>query len=494
MITINIKKIIDVSSILPTPAQGRRNFANAIVIQKGTGYTDTVRSYSSPDEVLEDLGSNSEAYKSALKYFAGGFRGLKPSILYVGLVNTTGLTSSTQGFFTSGNASGNLTDFQAVDDGEFKISKDGSTPVNVVGVDFTSAASLADVAEILQNAIRLANSLFRNITVTYSANTFIFTSETYGSDSAFAVTALTGGAGTNIFTADYLNGGSSTAGTTGTLADVISDFTSDNRYYHVILSNQWNDQEKLQWSSSIEAATRITYLLWIIATTANIADQDLDNDNSTISRILFDRKANRTAEIFDFTDTDRKQASFPSYFGVVDFTSARPLGNLSYKQFSNISSTELTDSQFDNLMSKNVNFYSTFGETGRVIAYPGRVASGQDIKTIISQDYIDYNMTYDIFDLMIELPDLGYNSDDFAKLRQTMSITPMAALAANIISGGTDPDTGEVLRNGFKITLPKPETISQVDKDAGIIRNIETVILLKKGIIKFVITNTLKII
>lgn len=492
MITINIKKIIDVSSILPTPTQGRRNFANAIVIQKGDGFSDTVRSYSSADEVLDDLGSNSEAYKCALKYFAGGFQGIKPSTLYVGLVNNSGLTSSTQGKFTSGNASANLTDFQAIDDGRFQISKDGSDPIAVTDIDFTGALSLVDVAEIMQSKIRLANTLLRNITVVYSANTFIFSSETYGSDSALAVTVLAG-TGTNLLGVDYLNGGASTAGVTGTLANIISGFTSDNRYYHTILSNDWSDAEKLEWSSAIEASTRITYFLWIIATDTNIANESLDADVNSIARILYDKKVNQTAIIYDITNTDRKQASFPSYFGVVDFTAARPLGSLAYKQFPNISSTEISDSNFDNLMAKNVNFYSTYGETGRVIAYPGRVPSGQDIKTIIAGNYIDYNMTYDIFDLMITLPDLGYTGEDFARLRQAMSITPTSALNAGIIAGGTDPDTGEVIRSGFKITIPRPETISSQDKANGIIKNITTILLLKGSAIKFVITNTLKI-
>jgi hypothetical protein len=492
MTTFNIKKIIDVSSILPSAAQGRRNFANAIVIQKGNGFTDTVRSYSSADAVLTDLGSNSEAYKCALKYFAGGFQGIKPTTMYVGLVNSNGLTSSTQGLFTSGDASLNLATFQAVTDGEFKISKDGSTPLDVTAIDFTSAVTLDDVATILQDTIRLASDLYRNITVTFNATNFIFTSETYGSDSEFEITTLTG-AGTDLTGSTFLDGGAVTIGTTGTLADVISGFLADNRYYHTILSNDWNDQEALEWSSAIEAATRITYLLWILGTDVNIADQSLTTDISTIAKTLFDKKVNKTVIIFDDTNADRKQASFPSYFGIVDFTSARPLGSLAYKQFPNISATSISDVRFDNLMAKNVNFYGQAGETGRVIAYPGRTPSGQSIDTIIAGDFLDYNITYDVFDLMITLPKLGYVREDFAKLRQALSKTPITALNSKIIGAGTDPDTGEDLRSGYKITLPNPDTISTQDKADGIIKGIEIILLLQGSAIRFVITNTLKL-
>lgn len=492
MTTYNIKKIINVSSILPSAAQGRRNFANAIVIQKGSGFADTVRNYSSADAVREDLGSNSEAYKSALKYFAGGFQGIKPTTLFVGLVNSGGLTNSTKGFFTSGDASANLASFQAISNGEFSISKNGSTPLDVTAIDCTDATTLDDVAAILQETIRLSSDLYRNITVTFNATEFVFTSETYGSDSEFEITTLIG-AGTDLTAVTFLDGGAVTLGTTGTLAGVISGFLADNRYYHTILSNDWNDQEKLEWSSAIEAATKIKYLLWIIGTDANIADQSLGLDVTTIAKTLFDKKVNKTAIIFDNTDSDRKQASLPSYFGVVDFTSARPLGSLAFKQFANISATSITDARFDNLISKNVNFYGQAGEDGRVVAYPGRVPSGQSIDTIIAGDFLDYNITYDVFDLMITLPKLGYVAEDFAKLYQTLSKTPITALNSKIIGGGTDPDTGEALRYGYKIILPNPNTISSADKQAGIIKDIQIILLLQGSAIKFVITNTLKL-
>jgi hypothetical protein len=493
MTTISIKKIIDVSSILPSATIGRRNFARANFIQKGNGFTEPfVRNYSSSSEVLEDLGSNSEAYKASLKYFAGGFNGIKPTQFFVGLVNTSGLTSSTQGFFTSGDASANLASFQAVADGEFSISKDGSTPLDVTAIDFTSTTSLIDVATVLQERIRLASDLYRNITVTFDGTSFIFTSETYGSTSSFEITTLVG-TGTDLTGATYLDGGVITAGISGTLADVITAFLQDNRYYHVILSNQWTDQEILEWSSSIEAATKITYMLWALSTDSDIADEDVQTDTSTVAKTLFDRKATKTVLIYDATNTDYKQASLPSYFGVVDFTGARPLGALAFKQFSGITATILDDSQYENLRSKNTNFYSVFGEVGRDIAYSGQVSAGNFIHDIITADYIDYNMTYNIFDLMINLPRLSYTTADFAKLYQAIELAYIQAVSAAMIAGGTDPDTGEEYLNGYTINIPAPEDIPSADKQAGVIKGITTIGLLSGSAIKFVITNTLKL-
>lgn len=484
--TISINKIIDVSTILPTAAVGRRNFAYATFIQK-SNKTET-RSYSSAIEVAEDLGSNSEAYKSALKYFAGGFNGIRPTQFYVRLINQTGLTSSTQGKFTTGDASANLSFLIAANDGKFTIAKDGGSAIDV-DVNLTSATTFAGVASLLQEAVRLADASLRNVKVSHVSDNFIFTSDTYGANSAILigsgdVTDLTGG--------NYFDGGSSTDGTTGTLASLITSTLGDNRYYNLILSNEWSASDILEWSSAVQSATRITYLLWAITTNADVANEDLATDSDSLAKILFDRKASKTVLVYDSSNADYKQASLASYFGTVDFTAGRPLGALAFKQFASITATLLNSSQFDNLKSKYVNFYSTFGETGRDIAYEGRSCGGSMINDIIAVDYIDYNMTYNIFDLVITLPRVGFEAGDFAKTEQSIERVYLDALASGIIGGGTDPDTGETYDNGYSITMPNPSTISSADKSSGLVKNITTIGLLRGSATKFVITNTLK--
>lgn len=488
--TISIKKIIDVSTGIAAVPQARRNFARATVVQKVAGGSNTTRSYTSDSEVLANEGSNSEAYKFALKYFAGGFNGIKPNLLYVSNLNSTDLTDSTQGYFTSGSASSNLSHFQGVDDGSIKISKDGSSAIEINNMDFTDAASLADVAAIMQTKIRL-NELFRNLTVAYSAPNFIITNDSYGDDSTIAITA--GVTGTNLLGANFLNGGSSTDGTTGTLAALITTFLNDARYYHICLANGWTDEEILQWSSAVKSATKISYLLWALSTDSDIADEDLATDTSSIARTLFDQKVTKTSLIYDATSLPYKQASLPSYFGIVNFTEAQPLGSLAFKTFPNQTPTSIDDTQYENLVSKNVNFYGAYGEVGRNIAYPGKVPAGNFINDVIAVDYIDYNMTYNIYDLMVTLPRLGYTTEDFAKLYAAIERAYISALNSGIIAGGTDPDTGEVLVNGYSINIPDPATIPPEEKAAGIITGITTVGLLKGTAIKFIITNTLKI-
>lgn len=489
---INIKKIIDVSTTLPIVSQARRNFANAIFIQKGTGYTNgEVRSYTTAADVATDLGSNCEAYKAALKYFAGGFNGIKPSIFYVGLVNTTNAVVSTQGYFTSGDVETHLTAFQAVDLGEFKITVNGGTATDIKNIDLTAVTTLAGVATVLSTVIKTAGF---DVVCTYdsSAKKFVFTSALYGSTSAVVIAAIAGGTGDDLTGATLLNGGTATAGTTGTQAATISAFLLNTSYYHIMLDNKFTDVQALEWISAVEAATKYTYMLWIQSEDTDIKNTTLLTDTDTIALYAYTTKLRKTVIVYADDIDNYTQVSFVSYFGQVEFTAARPLGSLAFKQFSGAIASDLTDANFDNLKAKYVNFYGVYGETGRNIAYMGTVPSGNFINDVILADWLDYNMTYNIFDWSINKTKIAYTSSDFAELRQAIEQTFIAAVGFNAIAGGNDPDTGETLMNGYKITIPKPSDVSTADKSQGILTNIQCVALVSGSVVKIVITNTLK--
>jgi hypothetical protein len=492
---INIKKIIDVSTTLPAVSQARRDFSNAIFIQQGNGYTNgEVRSYTTAADIALDLGSNSQAYKAALKYFAGGFNGIRPSILYVGLVNTSSVIASAQGYFTSGDVETHLTAFQAVDAGEFKIAFDGATAITITGIDLTTATSLANVATLLQAAISNIGGI-KTVKVTYDATAkkFVFTSDTYGTTSAVAITTNTGGTGDDLTGATLLNSGTATAGTTGTQAATIAGFLADTSYYQIMLDVNFTEAQTLEWSSAIEAATKYTYALWVQTNTANVKNESLANDTDTIASNFFNAKKKKTWLVYADTLSDYTQVSFASYFGQVQFTEARPLGCLAFKPFTGAVVSDLTDTNFDNLKAKYVNFYGVYGEPGGNIAYMGTAPNGNFINDIILADWLDYNMTYNIFDWAITKSKIRYTSSDFAEFRQAIERTYMAAVGFGAIAGGTDPDTGETYTNGYKITIPKPSDVSSVDKSQGILTNITTIALTTGNVVKIVITNTLKI-
>lgn len=109
---------------------------------------------------------------------------------------------ATSGTLTTEDLSSNLTALQAVTDGDLTITVDSEEQV-LTGLDFSSAADLDAIATILSNAITGA-------TVTAVENTLVFTSNSTGLISTVEMSATTGGAGTDLYGASYLNGAGAT--------------------------------------------------------------------------------------------------------------------------------------------------------------------------------------------------------------------------------------------------------------------------------------------
>lgn len=276
-------------------------------------------------------------------------------------------------------------------------------------------------------------------------------------------------------------------------ADVIVELLSDARYYGIATDQTFTEAENLALASSVEANS-ISYMFMKQSDDTEIKDTDVAVDTGSIAKVCYDNKYKRTMIIYRATSQLNEYADmkFLSYFAVVDFTSSRPLGNLAYKQYAGLTATDLTNGEAQNLLSKNSAYYSALGEVGRNVAYKGVMASGDWADVILAVDYINYNMTYDIFDLMIRLPRLAYTLSDFSKLEQAMSKVFIRMREAGVIAGGVDPDTGEELPLGYKIDIPSPSQIDPVDKAMGILKGITNIGLLSGGAVKFTITNILK--
>lgn len=115
---------------------------------------------------------------------------------------------ATAGTLLTGDASLNLAGLQAVTDGEFKISINGIA-YNVIGLDFSATASLADVATVLQTNL---DALVTGFTVSYGAPAFTFTSPELGANSSVTFLSSTG-SGTDVSGAGFLEGQSGDGGT-----------------------------------------------------------------------------------------------------------------------------------------------------------------------------------------------------------------------------------------------------------------------------------------
>jgi hypothetical protein len=132
---------------------------------------------------------------------------------------------------------------QLVTNGDLTLTIDG-TDYTASGLNFSNINAVADIVSILKNQyldcdIEVAN-----------ANTIKFTSRNYGTTSAVALKATTGGSGTDIYGSTYLDGANQvtiagTAQTGTTLAEAIAQ-AEEVAYFGGILTTQILDNDGIE--------------------------------------------------------------------------------------------------------------------------------------------------------------------------------------------------------------------------------------------------------
>jgi hypothetical protein len=113
---------------------------------------------------------------------------------------STILGTATFGGFTTSDISANVSNFDNITDGSFKISVNGGIATEIDSISFGATPTLSDIATAINNAL-ISNTILA--TATISGNKIIFESTIAGSLSTIALTSST--TGTDITGATYLN-------------------------------------------------------------------------------------------------------------------------------------------------------------------------------------------------------------------------------------------------------------------------------------------------
>ena len=240
---------------------------------------DPYRVYVSAAQVAEDYGTSSDTAAMANAIFAQtpNIRTGDGRLVIMPFIDAV---SATQGDFTSANISANLADIILVDDGDLEVTVDG-TVIELTGLDFTNAATMADVATVLQSA--LTNVIVEAVSTTGLK----LTSKKVGDDSDILVDAVSGGSGTDLAGAGYFNaaGGTATSGadSTGeTILEAITRTTGAVGYVGVITNLEIEDDVFAATATGIQAQDRI--FLHHFASTADIAGVATTNQQAGNTR------------------------------------------------------------------------------------------------------------------------------------------------------------------------------------------------------------------
>lgn len=283
MSVLPITNIINVS-ITNTPSGLQEKNVNSLGLftTESPSNVDPFRVYVSAAQVAEDYGTSSVTAQMANAIFAQT-PNIRTGDGRLVILPMQAAVSATQGDFTTADVSANLADLILVANGDLEVTVDG-TSIDLTDLDFTNADTFADIAQILDAQLQDV------IVEAVSTTGLKFTSKKVGDDSDIAIGAVSGGSGTDLAGAGYLNaaGGTATSGADAsgeTLLEAIARTEGDISYVGVITDLQMEDDVLEAASDGIQAQDRM--LIHQVSSSADIAGigttiKDSGNDKTRL--------------------------------------------------------------------------------------------------------------------------------------------------------------------------------------------------------------------
>jgi hypothetical protein len=137
-----------------------------------------------------------------------------------------------------------------------------------------------------------------------------------------------------------------------------------------------------------------------------------------------------------------------------------------FKQLAAVVPNDLTSTKMDWLETNHLNYFSNFG--GRNITMNGQVMAGEWIDVIRFRDWLQDDMQYRLYNLLIMNTKIPYTNPGIALVENQM----IASLKAGQSAGGVAPDEFDsdgALVPGFTVTVPNSRDLSAAQKASRIL-------------------------
>jgi hypothetical protein len=352
-------------------------------------------------------------------------------------------TSALPGDFTTANISANLASILAVDDGDLRVTING-TNYDLTGVDFTNADDFEDVATILQGKLVAATvEAFEE-----SGNSGIkITSKKVGTSSTIALAAVPGGSGTALNGSGYFNaaGGTAASGTNSSgesLEDAIARMDGSVGFVPLMTTLSLEDDALEDVSDYVQGLDKMLHYA-----SANI--QDIAGIGTTIQQ-----SANRKTRFKVYTNSIEEaklmNAAYAGRAHSVNFNGSLTSQTMNLKQLETITPDDgITQTIYGQAEIAGVDLYVSYDGVPSVFSTGGN-------------DFFDN--PYSDLALKFALETAGFNY-----LRQTNTKVPQTESGMNGLKSAYSLVCERFVRNGC--VAPGSWTTSETFGDPGIFRN-----------------------
>jgi hypothetical protein len=454
-------------------------------------FGDRLRYYPSLAAVGSDFNVGDDEYIAADVWFSQS-----PAPNIIGIARR--FVAATSGELIGSVAlTGMIATFAVIAAGSFDISIDGHD-YTVSAVDFTGAgiapvASMADVATILQAAIRTHAA---GATVSWQNNQFVLCSGTtsVGSSVSYATAAIAGTYLGVLLGWDESQGGPITAGAAlETITQSLQNIRNlDQSWYGFFCTPDVEDNTDVEAAAFWAEANFVFYFY-------TTADGECVNSSSgaDIGSILKGYKYTRTCGQWDNNGNLTSAydiLSIAACLLTTDFTQPNSSKILKFRTEPGVATVGVSEDQRRTLEAKNMNYYTSFGDTQ--MFSPGVTASGRFVDEVYGLDALNLQIQNNVFAFLVGRPNKVAQTDrDLAAIAQQINLACEQFVQNGFLAPGYwngqnvgEVSNGDFLKKGYYVYIAPISSQTQVQRQSRIAPPI-TVICCGAGAVQQVTIN-----
>lgn len=390
--TLPVNQIVNVGVQL-TPAGARAQSLSNLLCLGTSTIIDTVekyRIYGELSSVAADFGTNAEEYAVAQKWFS---QTPQPTTLIIGRWIDAAARGGLRGATLSA-AQRDMAVWNAITAGSFSVSKDGGAAVDITGLNFSLAANLNAVANIIQTALT-------GMTCQWNANYQRFEIESATAGPTSEVSFLAAAAlGTNISATLGMAAASSGAyryvGQAAVDAGAaVADFDNEigQLWYGLVIPSAAN-ADHLEVAAYIEGAT----VKHVYGLTSQEAAALVAAATSDIGYQLAQLGYKRT--MYQFSSSDPVAVvSAMARIMTTNYNGNSTVITLKFKQEPGVVAESLNVSQAAALRAKNYNVFVNYANDTAIIQ-EGVMADGTFVDIVMGTDWLAVTLQNELYNLL----------------------------------------------------------------------------------------------
>lgn len=397
--------------------------------------------YSTLEAVGEDWGVDSEVYKAAMAFYGNG-----SSNFMVTLAANTSTAAMLQG-----GQYAPLAELQAITAGGFSITVDGLLQ-QVTGLDFSAAATMADIVTALQAEIV-------GVTITDTVGSLMIVSDTTGEGSSITV------ASAEIQNAATLLGLSAASNAVVVPAvvpqsplEALQDAQDvDPSFLGIDMHKIWRDSpEAEEIADFAEGAQKIFF------NTSNDPMSLVTGNVSHIIARLSDKSLDHTLSMYSSKPDEYPSSAVAGRAFLVNFQGQNTTITLNLKQIATVSVERLRQSELDALKATNGN--AVVDIAGLFVYSDSRMASGQWFDVIHGTIWLKGAIENQVFNTMYATTTkIPYTDSGLSIVYQAIDKALQQGVQNGLIAVGTTP-AGKYLSKGYEIYTTAVKDVPAADK------------------------------